>query len=150
MRSFFAGMTAWVVIGGVLQSQLPVTPAKIAAARDFLTFKHYLVTLKNISRPADAIGVNYHRYPFMSYYADRNFIVAHDRRMLKDLPKLPEYFIFLPYPAPYSQDLAKVLDEKYAVLFQCPSQRFPAVFMKRKDAVKETLTIKPPMLSLNI
>jgi hypothetical protein len=136
-RMFFISIIAVIVASGIKQSQLPVTADKISAARDFLTFRHYLEILKNISRPSDLVGVNYHRFPFMSYYAARNFIVAHDRRMLEEQPVLPEYFIFLPYPAPYTQDLAKFLNEKYTMLFQCPSQRFPAVFLKRKDLVSD-------------
>jgi len=122
-----------IVLTGIWQSSLPITPDNIRQAKDFLIFKKCLLNLRAHTRQNDEIGVNYFRYPFIRYYTDRHCIALFDKASLEELPVLPRYFIFIPYNNPPAKELAQYLSQKYDILFQCDSARFPSLFFKLKN-----------------
>lgn len=123
----------FVVYSGFVRSGLPVNSRAILYADDFLSFKRCLLQLKSASAPDEIIGLNYHRWPFIAYYTDRACVKIHDSASLKDAePALPDYFIFIPYNHPAAAALLDQLLTEYTTMYQCPSMRFPAVFLKRK------------------
>jgi hypothetical protein len=121
-----------IFFSGIFKSELPVTQDNIARAEDFKKFKACLLSLKEMSSKKDTLGVNYFRYPFIRYYADRHCIVLFDKASLEELPSLPHYFIFMPYNNSSAQELLQYLNQKYAILFQFNSARFPSLFFKLK------------------
>jgi hypothetical protein len=121
-----------IIWTGVAQSSLPVTSEKIRQAKDFLVFKGCLLSLRARAGAKDEIGVNYFRYPFIRYYTGRHCAAVFDKPSLLELPKLPEYFIFIPYNNQAAAELLQFLNQKYVILFKCDSVRFPALFLKLK------------------
>jgi len=122
-----------IALTGIWQSSLPITPDNIRQAKEFLIFKKCLLNLKTHTSENDDIGVNYFRYPFIRYYTDRHCVVLFDKASLEELPSPPRYFIFMPYNNPSAQELFQYLNQKYNILFQCNSAKFPSVFFKLKN-----------------
>lgn len=118
---------------GIFKSQLPVAQASRAGAKDFLKFKGCLLRLKAVSQPKSKVGVNYYRMPFMRYYTQRNCETIFDRTTLEKMSPRPRFFIFLPYNDQRSFELLAFIQEKYKILFDCPSFRFPALFFELKN-----------------
>lgn len=118
---------------GVIKSELPVTPEKIKMAQEFIKFKNCLLRLKEISQEKDKIGVNYYRFPFMRYYTNRHFLNISDKSSLENLTALPKYFILIPYDNQIAQELFEFLKQRYVLLWQCNSLRFPGIFFKIKE-----------------
>lgn len=125
-------IVASIAVTGVTQSELPVTPAKMSRAQEFLKFKRCLLRLNEISLPKDAVGVNYYRFPFMRYYVSRSFKALFDKASLTGQAALPRYFIFIPYEDEQAEKLLEFLRQRYAPLFTCKSSRFPSVFFELK------------------
>jgi len=121
-----------IVFTGIRKSSLPIMPENIRQAKDFLVFKKCLLNLKAQSNKKDEVGVNYFRYPFIRYYTNRRCIVLFDKASLEKLPALPPYFIFMPYNNPSAFELFQFLNQKYEVLSQCTSSRFPVVIFRLK------------------
>jgi hypothetical protein len=121
-----------IIITGIGNSQLPVTPDRIKDAQEFVKFKECLFRLRQISRPGDTIGVNYFRSPFIRYYTERDFILAFDRSALDAAPRYPRYFVFMPYSNQNTKELFEYLQQNYTPLWQCNSLRFPAIFFELK------------------
>ena len=121
-----------IVVTGIGNSQLPVTPGKIKGALEFIKFKECLLNLKQISQPKDEVAVNYFRFPFMRHYADREFIRIPDKPSLEAVAKYPRYFILLLYPNQNTQDLYGYLQQNYKPLWQCNSEYFPSIFFELK------------------
>jgi hypothetical protein len=117
----------------VIRSDLPVTPASIAYARDFRDVEQALLAIRQDSGPDDTVAVNYYRYPFIRYYTSRHIERVFDKEALLSLGHEPEYFIFIPYNNDASKQLFEALNAKYALMSQCRSQRFPALIFKRKE-----------------
>ncbi|MFH0826282.1 MAG: hypothetical protein V1923_00130 [Candidatus Omnitrophota bacterium] len=131
--AIIALLVMWIAGTGILKSQLPVTQASRAGARDFIKFKGCLVRLTAVSQPKNRVGVNYYRMPFMRYYSQRNCETIFDRTALEKMSPLPRFFIFLPYRDQRSFELLALIQEKYKILFDCPSSRFPALFFELKN-----------------
>ena len=121
-----------IAVTGVGNSQLPVSQVKIKNAREFIKFKECLYRLKQASKPADKIGVNYYRCPFIRYYADRDCVVVYDKRSLEEVSEPPQYFILLPYANRSTQVLLEYLNQNYTPLWQCNSSSFPAIIFEQK------------------
>lgn len=126
----FAGIIAF---NGIIKSELPITSEKIKRSQDFLVFKSCLNKIEIASERKDKVGVNYFRFPFMRYYSRREPLVIFDKDTLSSLGKLPRFFIFLPFQDERSLALMNFISQKYDILFQCKSRRFPAVICKAKD-----------------
>lgn len=125
-----------IAITGLAKSELPITKFRINKAKDFVIFKECLLRLKNISDTNVTVGVNYFRYPFISYYLQRNCIRIFDRETIERLENLPEYFIFMPYRTQKGQQLYKFLEENYERIFDCKSIRFPSIFFRLRQKNK--------------
>ncbi len=129
----------WVILVGLVlfrgidQSDLPISHQKIKIAKDFLVFKECLLNLRNQSNPKDLICVNYYRFPFMRHYTDRNMLPIFDKASLEALKPLPRYFIFLARLHPATLELFEFLKERYNLISQCNSFRFPALIFKLKE-----------------
>lgn len=134
LRALCVGMVFIIAMTGIRKSQLPVTAENLKASQDFLTFKQCLLKLKEASRENDEIGLNYYRYPFIRYYADRHCIAVFDRNSLEAISTLPRYFIFFPYNSKGANELLQLLTEKYSPLWECNSQRFPALFLQLNNS----------------
>lgn len=122
-----------IAITGIARSQLPVTEENLKLARDFLIFKQHLLQLKETSDEKDEIGLNYYRYPFISYYTHRSCRRIFDKNALGQMKALPRYFIFFPYNNPAGDELFQSLKEKYTPLWTGNSARFSSVFLKLKS-----------------
>ncbi|KPK99239.1 MAG: hypothetical protein AMJ95_00400 [Omnitrophica WOR_2 bacterium SM23_72] len=131
--AFIPLLIVWIAATGILKSQLPVTQNKRVAAKDFLKFKGCLLGLKAVSQPKNRVGVNYYRMPFMRYYTQRNCEIIFDRTTLEKMSPPPRFFIFLPYNDQRSFELLAFIQEKYKILFNCPSFRFPSLFFELKN-----------------
>jgi hypothetical protein len=131
-RLFLAVVVFFILFTSIVKSELPVTAQTIQRAKGFLVFKQCLIKLRQMSKEKDRVGVNYFRFPFMRYYADRQCIPIFDQHSLQALPVLPKYFIFIPYNYQSSQELFLFLKEKYDPLFECNSSVFPSVFLELK------------------
>ncbi|MFH1269737.1 MAG: hypothetical protein ABIH75_01585 [Candidatus Omnitrophota bacterium] len=125
-----------VSVSGILKSELPVPGELRFAAKEFLKFKQCLLQIKAGEEDRAALGVNYYRYPFISYYANRKCFTVFSKDDLEKLRSLPEYFILIPNNNPVTHELFLTLKEKYEMLFQCDSARFPSFFMKLKGSGK--------------
>lgn len=134
LRALCVGMVFIIALGGIRKSQLPVTSENLNAAQDFLIFKQCLLKLKDTSKENDEIGLNYYRYPFVRYYADRHCITVFDKASLEGVSKHPAYFIFFPYNSKEANELLQFLNDKYAFLWECNSSRFPALFFQLKKS----------------
>ena len=130
LRLFLIGIIVSIALIGIIKSQLPITRVRIERSLDFLKFKQCLLSLKEMSRQKDEIGVNYYRYPFINYYTQRHCRLVFDSASLEQSRELPEYFIFLPYADKDTRGLFRFLSERYARRFQCQSWRFPAIFFE--------------------
>jgi hypothetical protein len=130
---FLLFMIIMIVITGIGNSQLPVTPAKIKDSLEFIKFKECLIRLKQNSSPDDRVGVNYFRFPFMRYYTNRDCVVVFDKSALEAAATHPRFFIFMPYANQNTHDLYEYLLQSYIPLWQCDSSGFPAIFLKRKQ-----------------
>lgn len=133
LRTSWMAIVCVIILTGIFKSELPITPDKIKRAQDFKVFTRCLFKLREISSEKDDIGVNYFRFPFIRYYTHRHCSAVFDKDLLEKLPALPNYFIFIPYNDQKSQELFKFLQEKYTLLWQCDSLRFPAIFFKLKN-----------------
>jgi hypothetical protein len=125
-----------VSVLGVLKSELPVTGDLRFSAKEFLKFKQCLLKIKAEEQDMADLGVNYYRYPFISYYANRKCVTVFSRADLETLRSLPEYFILMPNNNPASRELFLYLRERYDMLFQCDSARFPSFFLKLRVSGK--------------
>lgn len=133
LRTSWMAIVSFIILTGILKSELPITLNKIERAQDFKVFTRYLCKLREISDEKNDIGVNYHMFPFIRYYTHRNCNAIFNKDSLEKLPALADYFIFIPYDDQKSQELFKFLQEKYVPLWQCDSLRFPSIFFKLKD-----------------
>lgn len=133
LRTSWMAIVCVIIFTGLFKSELPITTDKIRRAQDFKVFTRCLWKLREISGEKDDIGVNYFRFPFIRYYTHRNCNVIFDKASLEKLSALPDYFIFIPYNDQKSQELFKLLQEKYVPLWQCDSLRFPAIFFRLKN-----------------
>jgi hypothetical protein len=122
----FCGLFVW-------NSSLPWNPAVIADSRDFTKAAVCLRTVTQQSGVTDVVGVNYFRFPFIRYYADRQVAVVFTVDEFRALAELPAFFLFMPYNNDAAQQLYSVLQEKYDILFRCKSQRFPVIVYRRKS-----------------
>jgi len=132
-RVILGALIIIIVLTGAFKSNLPITAEGIAGSKDFLIFKKSLLDLRAQSRPKDRVGVNYFRFPFICYYLSRGCDVVFDKPSLEKLPRLPRYFIFMPYQYQPAMELSQFLNQRYDILYQCRSGRFPAVFFKLKE-----------------
>lgn len=116
----------FIVIKGLISSELPFTPAKIKMAHNFsMFFNQALPNLKKNSGDNDTIGLNVMRLPtIIRYYTNRHCeYIATSSELIK-LPQLPRYFIYL-RPRKYSpgaaenelNELFNTLNEKYILTF---------------------------------
>lgn len=133
VRVLASGMAFTIAISGIKNSQLPVTAENLRSAQDFFIFKQCLLKLKEVSKDDDDIGLNYYRYPFIRYYANRRCKTIFDKNALGQAQALPHYFIFFPYNNPAASELFQSLQEKYAPLWNCDSLRFSSAFFKLKN-----------------
>lgn len=133
LRALAVCMAFIIVITGIRKSQLPVTAENLRSAQDFLIFKQCLLKLKEASQENDDIGLNYYRYPFIRYYANRHCKMIFDKNSLERLEKFPRFFIFFPYHNPAANELFQSLQEQYVPLWKCDSLRFTSVFFKLKS-----------------
>lgn len=122
-----------VIFTGINKSELPLTTQNIERAEAFLQFKECLFKLKEMSTKKEQIGLNYYRYPFISYYTERLPVRIFDKASLEALVPLPRYFIFVPYNTQNSQELFVALNQRYIKLRECASGKFPAVIFALKD-----------------
>jgi hypothetical protein len=132
-KAFTIFIIIFILLSGIRESQLPFTPEKVRREQEFVKFKDCLLHLRNISQEKDIIGVNYFRYPFMRYYADRSFRVALNTNSLADLPNLPKYFVLILQDNPNTYELFNFINQRYSTLFECNSALFPSIFFELKQ-----------------
>lgn len=135
LRALSVAMVFVIALTGIGRSQLPVTAENLKSAQDFLIFKHCLLKLKEASKENDGIGLNYYRYPFIRYYTNRQCSAVFNKNSLEGLSRLPGYFIFFPYGSKDSNEMFQFLREKYSLLWECNSLRFPALFFQLKNSL---------------
>jgi len=141
--AFLAGLALFVLFSAVTRSDLAVTPGNIQRAKDFLVFKECLAKLRKVSTDNDVVAINYYRRPFVSHYTGHNAVAIFDKAALEVLPRLPRYFIFLPYNDQRAAQLAGYLKEKYKLIFECQSSRFPSSFWELKPHEESKIQILP-------
>ena len=142
-RALLAGLVLFVLFSAVTRSDLAVTSGNIQRAKDFVIFKECLLRLKKMSKEKDVVAINYYRRPFVSHYTGHNAVAIFDKAVLGATPRLPRYFIFLPYNDQRSAELAGYLKEKYKLIFQCQSSRFPSSFWELEPCEKSKIQILP-------
>ncbi|KPK97822.1 MAG: hypothetical protein AMJ95_07085 [Omnitrophica WOR_2 bacterium SM23_72] len=130
--ALLAGLMVIIAGTGIEKSALPILGKKLDHAKDFLRFRQCLLELRSLSESQDVVGINYFRYPFIRYYTHRNTLPIFEKGVLEEISPLPRFFIFLPYGNPSSMELFSYLQEKYVPLFECKSQRFPALICELK------------------
>jgi hypothetical protein len=121
-----------LALGGTLQSELPVTPAKIANEKEFLKVVECLKKLRPSVTPQDFIACNLMRPTWMMMYYTKTRVVGTgtvaEFEKLKEKPKL---FLFVPINSPESQELGQFLEKSYRVLSFCENRRLPFYVMER-------------------
>lgn len=121
-----------VSLSGLLKSELPIFGERLHAARDFLGFKQCLLSIRSTPEDKETLGVNYYRYPFIRYYTERKCEVVFNKAALEALPSLPGYFVLMLQNNQSTFELYQSLQEKYTMLSECRSARFPGMLFKLK------------------
>jgi hypothetical protein len=129
----WTGAVAALLVLGVVNSGLPVTPSSVRSARDFATVKEFLLRVKDMTGPSDVIGVNYFRRPFISYYCERRTAFIPDPASLAQSDPSPRVFLFFPYQNPVTASLYESLSKNYTMVRTSSSLRFPMLAFMRKE-----------------
>lgn len=122
-----------IVLTGILRSDLPIKPETINQAKDFFNFKDCLLRLKDKLKNDDVVACNYYRHVFIGYYLKKSCVSVFDVDTLWGYNPLPRYFLFMPIMHSSSVELFRILTQRYKPLFQCPSMRFPFIFLELKE-----------------
>jgi hypothetical protein len=115
------------------KTDLPFSAQHVAREREFTKFRDCLIRFRSMVGEREVIGMNYYRWPFVSYYTDRRVQPTFTASQIEAQSPLPGGFVLLPYNTPETQKLAEVLQQHYTLVFECPNALFPSYFFLRKS-----------------
>lgn len=117
---------------GILQSELPVTPQKIAFEREFLKVADCLRNIRPLATPQDFLACNLMRPTWMMmYYTKTRAVGVSTVEEFEKLKEKPKFFLLVPVNNPETQRLAQHLEKTYRVRSVCENQRLPFYVMER-------------------
>ncbi len=131
-RAFCYAPVAVIATMGILQSELPVTPQKIAFEREFLKVADCLRKIRPLATPQDFLACNLMRPTWMMmYYTKTRAVGVSTVEEFEKLPEKPKFFLLVPVNNPETQRLAQHLEKSYRVRSVCENQRLPFYVMER-------------------
>jgi hypothetical protein len=131
-RAFCYAPVAVIAMMGILQSELPVTPQKIAYEREFLKVADCLRKIRPLATPQDFLACNLMRPTWMMmYYTKTRAVGVSTVEEFEKLPEKPKFFLLVPVNNPETQRLAQHLEKSYRVRSVCENQRLPFYVLER-------------------
>ena len=137
VKFYIQRILACLIIGvysltGLMQSELPLTPDKMAFEEEFLKIKKSLILLKPELQPSDIIATNVMRPSFtiMAYTKTRTLFLSDINDFNKNTT-IPKFFIYVPLNNPESQQLGLFLEKSYRVRSVCDNKRLPFYVMEK-------------------
>jgi hypothetical protein len=129
----FALVTAGALLAAnILAGELPVSRTQRARIAEFTSFAQCLQRLAAGAGAGDTIGLNYHRFPVISYYTGMRCMKIGDADELARMGSLPRWFLLVPYQQQSAVALAQALTVRYDTRWQCASPRLPFILLERK------------------
>ena len=131
-------ITRIVIIGlialrGVLASSNPIIPANQIADHEFQQLEMFLQSIRPEIPALATVATNHYRRSFMRYWLQKEVVwtPALDKTTCG---KMAEYFLFVPYQNPQSQELLAFLQEHYLLWKVSDNKRLPVYIFKQKQA----------------
>ena len=117
---------------GILQSELPVTPQKIAYEEEFLKVADCLRKIRPLATPQDFLACNLMRPTWMMmYYTKTRAVGVSTVEEFEKLKEKPKFFLLVPINNPETQRLAQRLEKSYRVRSVCDNKRLPFYVMEK-------------------
>jgi hypothetical protein len=117
---------------GILQSELPVTPQKIAYEEEFLKVADCLRKIRPLATPQDFLACNLMRPTWMMmYYTKTRAVGVSTVEEFEKLKEKPKIFLFVPINNPESQQLAQRLEKSYRIRSVCDNKRLPFYVLEK-------------------
>jgi hypothetical protein len=117
---------------GILQSELPVTPQKIAYEEEFLKVADCLRKIRPLATPQDFLACNLMRPTWMMmYYTKTRAVGVSTVEEFEKLKEKPKFFLLVPINNPETQRLAQRLEKSYRIRSVCDNKRLPFYVMEK-------------------